>query len=330
MKNISVLSKSKSNRQVQTALLWCLLILLAMPGGLFAQCSPDVTPPTANCYLFGFVFLNEHGPNTTRFTAAELNNASTDNCSPANQMLLRITTDSGLSAPPAATYVSLTGAPNDERTVYLWVGDEAGNWSTCSAPIILIEPQCSPDIKAPHLEIPPDLTFSRTEYDLLDIDYFNMPDDQPKVRAAFGEAYHWDNCDNGNSDLQESYYLIGPIDTLTKVDRRLFVTDAANNKATVVAQYLTIDAGFTAYLPGWQYPGENVTDTLQGFGGITLQTFLASDTYFLAPCFESSDDGYLRKERVWGIIDWSVFPPPVDEVVLPALDMDNDGRVCDP
>lgn len=330
MKNISVLSKSKSNRQLGQALFWCLLMLLAMPGGLFAQCSPDTAPPSANCDLFGFVFLNQHGPNTTRYTAAELNNASTDNCTPANNLLLRITTDSGLSTPPPDTYVSLTGAPNDEVTVYLWVGDEAGNWSTCSATIILIEPQCSPDITAPHLEIPPDLTFSRAQYDLFDIDYFNMPDDQPKVRAAFGEAYHWDNCDDGNSTLQESYYIWGPIDTPSRVERRFFVTDAAGNEATVQAQYITISDGFTAYLPGWQYPGENVTDTLRVYGGITLEPFLASDTYFLAPCFESSDDGYLRKERVWGIIDWSVFPPPVDEVVLPALDMDNDGRVGDP
>jgi len=330
MKNISVLSKSKSNRHLWNLFLWCLPAMLVQPIGLFAQCSPDLTPPTANCDLFGFAWTNSHGPNTTRFSAAVLNNNSTDNCTPANQLLLRITTDPGLTSPPTTTEVELVGAPNDEITVYLWVGDEAGNWSTCSAPVILIAPECSPDVQAPYLEIPPDLTFSRAEYDLFDIDYFNMPDDQPKVRAAFGEAYHWDNCDNSNSNYQESYYLIGPIDTLTKVERRFFVTDAANNQATVVAQYITISDGFTAYLPGWQYPGENVTDTLQTYGGETLESFLASDTYLLAPCFESSNDGYLRKERAWGILDWSVFPPPIDQVELPALDMDNDGRVGDP
>lgn len=329
MKNISVLSKSKSNRRVQSALLWCLLAVLAMPGGLFAQCSPDTAPPTANCDLFGFVFLNEHGPNTTRYTAAELNNASTDNCTPTNQLLLRITTDAGLSTPPPDTYVSLTGLPNDERTVYLWVGDAAGNWSTCSATIILIEPQCSPDITKPHLEIPPDLTFSRAQYDLFDIDYFNMPDDQPKVRAAFGEAYHWDNCDNGNSAYQESYVISGLPATPTKIERRFFVTDAANNQATVVAQYITISDGFTAYLPGWQYPGENVTDTVTLFSDNPMQT-ATTDKYFFAPCFETPDEGYIRLERIWGIIDWTYSPAGGDPFMLPALDLDNDGRVGDP
>lgn len=329
MKNISVLSKSKSNRQVGQALLWCLLMLLVMPGGLFAQCSPDTAPPTANCDPFSFVFLNEHGPNTTRLTAAELNNASTDNCTPTNNLLLRITTDAGLSAPPADTYVPLTGAPNDEVTVYLWVGDESGNWSTCSAPIFLIEPQCSPDTKAPHLEIPPDLTFSRAEYDLFDIDYFNMPDDQPKVFAAFGEAYHWDNCDDDNSTYQESYYIEGPIAAPTRVERRFFVTDAAGNQATVVAQYITIEDGFTMNLPAWQYPGESVTDTVQVFSTDTMET-ATSDLYYIAPCYATPSEGYLRLVRTWEIVDWLYTPFGGDPVVLPALDINGDGRVGDP
>jgi len=330
MKNIFVLPKSKSNGRVRAALVWCLLTLPAIPGELFAQCSPDITPPTANCVPFGSARINSHGPNATRYAADILNNNSTDDCSPASQLSLRITTDPGLTNPPATTEVELIGAPNDEITVYLWVGDQAGNWSTCSTPIVLLAPECTPDTQAPYLEIPPDLTFSRAEYDLLDIDYFDMPGDQPKVRAAFGEAYHWDNCDNDGSYLEESYYIVGPVDTPLQIERRFFVTDAAKNETAVQAQYITISDGFTAYIPGWQYPGENVADTLQGFGGITLETFLAHDTFFLAPCFETSSDGYLRRERIWGIIDWSVFPSPADEVVLPALDMDQDGRVGDP
>lgn len=98
---------------------------------MFAQCSPDTTPPAANCVPFGFVSLNEHGPNTTRYQAATLNNASSD-----------------------------------------------------------------------------------------------------------------------NSAYQESYYISGPIAAPTEVERRFFVTDAANNEATVQAQYITISDGFTVYLPG--------------------------------------------------------------------------------
>ncbi|MBK9336143.1 MAG: T9SS type A sorting domain-containing protein [Lewinellaceae bacterium] len=296
---------------------------------MLAQCSPDSTPPTAVCDLFNFVYVNSFGPNTGRISAATLNDASTDNCTPTNQLLFRITTDPGLTTPPTTTVVDLVGAPNDEIETFLWVGDEAGNWSTCSAPIILLAPKCSPDTEAPYLVIPPDLTFSRAEYDLFDIDYFNMPDDQPKVRAAFGEAYHWDNCDNGNSDLQESYYLTGPLDSLTRVERRFFVTDAANNQATVVAQYITILDGFTVGLPAWQYPGETVTDTVTIVSNNPMES-VTSDIYYLAPCFETPNDGYLRLVRTWGIIDWAYTPFGGDPVVLPALDLNNDGRVGDP
>jgi hypothetical protein len=328
MTNISAFSKSKSIIYAWRLLVWGML-LLAQSNSLFAQCSPDSTPPSAACDLFGFVYVNSFGPNTGRISAATLNNTSTDNCTPTNQLLLRITTDPGLTTPPATTIVDLVGAPNDEIEVFLWVGDAAGNWSTCSAPVILLAPNCSPDTEAPYVVIPPDLTFSRAEYDLFDIDYFNMPDDQPKVRAAFGEAYHWDNCDNGNSNLQESYYLTGPLDSLTRVERRFFVTDAANNQATVVAQYITILDGFTVNLPAWQYPGETVIDTVTISSNNPMEV-ATSDLYYLAPCFETPAEGYLRLVRTWDIIDWTYTPFGGDPVVLPALDLDNDGRVGDP
>lgn len=72
-----------------------------------------------------------------------------------------------------------------------------------------------------------------------------------------------------------------------------------------------------------------MTDTVQIFSDGTVQS-VTSDKYFLAPCYDTPNDGYLRLVRTWGIIDWSFFPPTSDPIILPALDLDNDGRVGDP
>ena len=102
--------------------------------------------------------------------------------------------------------------------------------------------QCNPDVTPPVCTPPPDMTITLAVWDSLDIDIMNMPDELPKVYAAFGIATHIDNCDGANSDLQESFYLFGPMSDPLKLQRRFFATDAAGNTGEAV-QYIWIFNG---------------------------------------------------------------------------------------
>lgn len=102
--------------------------------------------------------------------------------------------------------------------------------------------QCNPDLAAPVCTAPADVTITSTVWDSLDIDIFNLPDEFPKIYAAFGTLTHWDNCDDGNSTVQESFYLFGPVSSPYKLQRRFFATDAAGNTGEAV-QFIWISSG---------------------------------------------------------------------------------------
>ena len=103
------------------------------------------------------------------------------------------------------------------------------------------------------------MTFSQAAFDALDIDFSNLPDEFPAVYAAFGVATTWDNCNDGNSLLSESFVIYPD-----KVIRRFFASDFTGNVSEAV-QTITIRKTFTGHIPGWMYPGDPL-DTMSYTG----------------------------------------------------------------
>ena len=283
-----------------------------LPGG----CNPETTPPLAHCTASLTVETNTQGPGLARMYAADLNDASTDNCTAPQDLHLRVTTEDG-TVPPTAAYADVSGIVQN-LPVFLWVGDQSGNWSRCSVPVTTTPAQCTPDTMPPLVTAPPNLTFTYTAFAALNIDFDNLPDEFPEIYAAFGTATHWDNCDDGNSDLQESFVIYPD-----KIIRRFFATDAANNLNDNQFQTITILDGFTAHLPGWTTPGMTPADLeLQGVNVVSS----VSDEIFVNPC----NTAPVKILRTWVIGDFEFNPPQGLPVVLPPLDTNNDGITGDP
>lgn len=280
------------------------------------DCNPESEPPTAQCAPFVVLQTNTQGPNTARLYADMLNNGSTDNCTAPANLMLRLTTENS-ATPPVTSYVDLTGEIAGLQA-FLWVRDQSGNWSYCSGLVVVAPAQCSPDVTAPLVTPPPDMTFTYTAFAALNIDFDNLPDEFPEIYAAFGTAMHWDNCDNGNSALQESF-VIYPY----KIIRRFFATDAANNLNDDEFQTITILDGFTAHLPGWTTPG--ITPADLELEGVNVASNY-SDEVFVNPC----NTAPVKILRTWGIADFGFNPPQGLPAVLPPLDTNNDGITGDP
>ncbi|MCC6459453.1 MAG: carboxypeptidase regulatory-like domain-containing protein, partial [Saprospiraceae bacterium] len=325
MKKTYACSTPNSAAFLPHLLLWVVLALLLPLQDLSAQCSPDTEAPNAVCVGFLSVQTNTQGPNLARIKNTQIDFNSQDNCTAPQALQLRLTLDGNASTPPADTYLDLTGTGTFE--VFLWVGDQAGNWSTCSAPVVVAPPSCSPDYKAPLCVAPPNAHFTEQEFAALDIDFFNMPDDLPKVRAACGSVYHWDNCSNGDSQVQESFYISEGTPTAPQqVQRRFFVTDAAGNLSEGV-QYILISSPFSMHVPAYRYPNDTETDSMSYVGGFGHELYPPEDSVFAAPC----PGGYSKIERTRFMIDWLYVSSTGNdaEVQLPALDLNNDGITGD-
>jgi len=296
-------------------ILYCLLLCFLPFQRLSAQCNPDVTPPTPNCDPFITVESNTQGAGIARVQASILDNGSTDNCSAPGDLVFRVTDIDG-NTPPTSTYIDVSGIVNAQE-VFLWIGDQAGNWSNCMVQVSTTPPQCSPDVSAPLLVAPPDMTFSQAAFDALDIDFSNFPDEFPAVYAAFGTATTWDNCNDGNSLLSESFVIYPD-----KVIRRFFASDFSGNLSEAI-QFITIRNTFTGHIPGWMYPGDPL-DTMSYTGENIAIAFW--DQVFGSVC----PGEYARIERNWGLIDWLFTPQGGNPAILPLLDLDNDGITGDP
>lgn len=305
-------------------------VWVSMPGNIWnkcwgivhvkpADCSMDVTPPEVPCDQFYLIETNVNGPNTTILNAEVLDEGSTDNCTPAASLDFRISLTS-LPEPPAETSIPVTGTGVFD--VYLYVVDASGNWGVCSKPLVVTDPNCTPDVTFPQLDAPADMTISSEELDSYGIDFFDPIPHQASIYAAFGEPVHWDNCSNGNSTIQESYYLLQyPDGSWKRIQRRFFVTDAAGN-LTEGVQYIDVYPGYTMHIPGWRLPPDTTTDTLTYNGNTLLATY--SDLVFDADCTGERS----KIERTWTIIDWNLTGG--QPAVFPALDIDNDGVTGDP
>ncbi|MCC6283181.1 MAG: HYR domain-containing protein [Saprospiraceae bacterium] len=291
----------------------CQAVITVQP--LSPGCNPDITPPIAVCDPSITVESNTQGPGIARIQANILDDGSTDNCTAQGDLMFRITDIAG-TTPPASTYLDVPGIVTAQE-VSLWVGDGAGNWNQCILLVYTTPPQCTPDVSAPLLTAPPDMTFSSAAFDALDIDFSNLPAEFPAVYAAFGTATTWDNCNDGNSLLSESF-VIHP----DKVIRSFFASDFTGNVSEAL-QTITIRNTFTGHIPGWMYPGDPL-DTMS-YTGENISTAYW-DQVFGSAC----QGQYPRIERNWGLIDWLFTPQNGDPAILPLLDLDNDGVAGDP
>lgn len=319
MKKTAFFSKTKPSG-------WWPALLLLSCFDLNAQCNPDILPPTAVCRSAWTVQTNQHGPNMTRIAATSLNNGSSDNCSLPGGLSFRVTLDTA-NTPPATSAVDLNGL--NTFVLRLWVSDRADNWSRCTVQVTTVPPVCNPDAVKPTCVPDPNVTISRADYNALQISFLNFQDAKIKLNAAFGTPAVWDNCDNGNIAIQESYYLDpdanGP---LNKIERRFFVRDLVGNTAIARQTIDIVGAPFTpeyvVHVPGWRYPEAFATDSMWVNGPFYIVPYHLSDSTFAGPC----QGGYTKIEREWGLINWKDSIGV--EGILPPLDVNNDGILGDP
>jgi len=106
-------------------------------------CHPESVPPVAVCRTSVSAETNTQASGIARIYASTLDNGSTDNCTAAQDLLFRLTTEDA-ATPPAADLLDVSGLVN-AAPVYLWVGDASGNWAHCAAPLTITPAQCAPD-----------------------------------------------------------------------------------------------------------------------------------------------------------------------------------------
>lgn len=134
MKNSTPASRFKPWASARAILLsLCLLAAGAAPQAALAQCSGDVTPPTAVCQSSISRDLLNNG--TVVVTAAELNNGSSDNCSAAANLSFFIENAPASATPPSTTSLSFNSSMLGAHPVVLWVVDEQGNASSCTSTV---------------------------------------------------------------------------------------------------------------------------------------------------------------------------------------------------
>lgn len=285
-----------------------------------AACLNDLTPPTAVCVGYTTVSSNLDGPDMTIVEAELLNDGSYDDCTPFVNLKIRATLDPS-PTPPATTSVQLVGI--GIFNVFLWVGDNAGNWNVCFVEVETKAPKCNPDNGDPSLVAPPDSFLTTTAWLSLGIDWQNAAD----LNTHFGLPTVWDNCDNGAIQPSASAQMETWLDGTPKKLTRSFITfDAAGNFSTA-EQVISVAPDYSFHCPAWRFPGETVSDSMivsEGVGYLLVSSF--SDVFFTAACAPTE---VVKNEFTWSVINWFGAPSGLPTLVLPALDLDNDGQIGD-
>ena len=303
-------------------------VWVSAPGGIWNKCwghvrilpacTNDQIAPVAVCDEFLTVQSNINGPNQTIVNGQIVDEGSYDNCTASPGLIFRA--DTVFSAqPPASPFVTFTGTGT--FNLFMWVGDQSGNWTTCITEVSVIPPKCSPDVAAPTCVAPPDITITGEAYTALNINLQNLP----QINTAFGSATFWDNCDNGNATLLEANSLLtypnGDPKTLT---RSFLVIDAAGNSSGVKEQIINISLPVgMIHFPAWHFPGDVNTDTVSYTFSVMAKSY--TDLVFVAACNQEKS----KTERTWSVIDWENYVFGTQAVALPALDLNNDGQIGD-
>lgn len=151
----------------RTIFLLALFVLLGYNG--FAQCDPDVTPPTAVCVGE----LSRDVPQTFPISipATDFNAGSFDGCNPSNTLGYFVEFAPQSATPPSTTALTVDASLVGDHTVVLWVVDAAGNSATCTSTLHLAT--CQPAnalVCNDHVVVTlgPDLTYDFTAFDILE------------------------------------------------------------------------------------------------------------------------------------------------------------------
>jgi hypothetical protein len=286
---------------------------------VLSQCATDDVPPTPVCVNYTVASLSSHGPNLTIIHAADLDNASYDNCS-AVHFAVEMGAAPSSSFPSSAT-VSFTAV--GVYDVYLWVADENGNAQFCSVTVEIIPPKCTPDVTAPIVTAPADHVYSSHDFEQFVFDL----NDNTSLDAVFGAATAFDAC--GTVILSQSNNVeLDNCNRISKITRNFVAWDEAGNSSAIKSQVIEVEFKYLISLPAdhlYNDPGQPEELTFINLDPTTIIAVNHDDL-----TYDFNQDGIIdRIDRQWNIINWCKVDLQQPFPVLPRLDINNDGIAGD-
>ncbi|MEM9820517.1 MAG: T9SS type A sorting domain-containing protein [Bacteroidota bacterium] len=128
-----------------------LLLFAAVGINIHAQnlCNPDDLAPIAVCVAD--LTIEYDASQDFTISASSLDDGSSDNCTPLEDLAFFISQDPNLTQPPATTDLTFAAGTSGTFDPTMWVVDTAGLFSTCWASITLLPNTnvCDPDLTAP-------------------------------------------------------------------------------------------------------------------------------------------------------------------------------------
>ena len=209
------------------------------------ECEDDTEPPVAVCES-GSIFQLEGTFPIVNVSATQIDDGSFDLCSPIVDYRISFF-DNG--EPPATTSVSIE--VSGEFQVYLWVMDEAGNWSSCETTIIVVEgtDNCDNDLMPPLAICQETVTINAGESlsaQEIDEGSFDMCSDSIDYRISLaGNETEPPSTTSLDFPLPGNYQVV------------LWVIDEAGNWNTCWTDLTVIDNGPTQRISGFAFIDED-------------------------------------------------------------------------
>jgi hypothetical protein len=139
MNTIYFIQKLKNLASLRCLCWLSLTVLCLSTHKLNAQCSPDLEPPTTVCVEF--TTLQILPPDSTyTLSPFDLDQGSFDNCTPYNQLDMRLFFGVGGATPPPTGPLIITIADAGSHPITLYVGDANGNFSHCLGTLEVVGP----------------------------------------------------------------------------------------------------------------------------------------------------------------------------------------------
>lgn len=291
-----------------TAGLWqralAFLILLLLTPRLFAQCNPDVTPPTAICNEFVFLSLPANGLAIVDYLAFD--NGSFDECCLGTFDLKR-TTDGpcdsdGLPDDYASSLTFCCSDLGNPVVVSMRVNDCAGNSTECLTTVIV------EDKIAPILQAPAHVTVSCEAFD-------------PSF-LAYGTATTTDNCCLDTVTVTINYSQFDTLCYQGLITRTFRAFDCSGNSSTLGAAFAVQNIQ-VIYEQNYfiKFPDDTIISSPSN-GNYGEPIFFGENCELIGvsysdEVFPGAPDPEFRIERTWTIINWCTYNPILPVIVVP-------------
>lgn len=287
----------------RTAIVFAALLLFAPE--LYAQCNPDITPPTAVCSETVYVSLPTTGP--AEIGTFTFNNGSSDDCCLGALELKRVDDGpcdgDGLPDTYAPTITFCCADLGTPVIVSMRVNDCSGNSTECLTTVIV------EDKIAPTLTAPANVTVNCENLD--------------PTFAAYGTATVTDNCCIDTVVVTDNYTQFNNICNTGTITRVFRAFDCSGNSSTlgVATAMQTIVVNYVQNY-NIRFPDDVITsvESPTGFYGEPTTSNVECELIGISyedVVFANQPDCDYKIERTWTVINWCTYDPLLSALTIP-------------